>query len=287
MARLGACLPPNVYVSALVHSLYLLRPQSRRWRTQSGRCMRTFHVALRAVPRWSPKASREAVITADGFLLDEPFSLQVAVPRLEWALNTCIFEGAQDYLVVHGASVERDGRALTLLGESGAGKSTLCAAMVAAGWRLLSDELTLLVPGTREIVPLARPISLKNDSIDLIAALAPSAVIGPRATTQNKGVIAHVRPPRNSVDSMDVIGQLDRVAFIRYQPGAGVRWEEMSRGAALVGFARQAVNYAVRGRQGFEHVAYLVDNVACGTFTYSSLSDAVSMLARLHAQATA
>jgi hypothetical protein len=48
--------------------------------------------------------------------------------------------------MVHGAAVERDGTALLLLGNSGAGKSTLAAAALDAGWRALSDDLTILEP---------------------------------------------------------------------------------------------------------------------------------------------
>jgi hypothetical protein len=46
--------------------------------------------------------------------------------------------------MVHGAAVARDGAALLLLGNSGAGKSTLAAAALDAGWRALSDDLTIL-----------------------------------------------------------------------------------------------------------------------------------------------
>jgi hypothetical protein len=48
--------------------------------------------------------------------------------------------------MVHGAAVERDGTALLLLGNSGAGKSTLAAAALESGWRVLSDDLTIVAP---------------------------------------------------------------------------------------------------------------------------------------------
>lgn len=47
-------------------------------------------------------------------------------------------------------------------------KRTLCAALVGKGWRLLSDELALVRLDTGELVPLPRPISLKNASINII-----------------------------------------------------------------------------------------------------------------------
>ena len=48
------------------------------------------------------------------------------------------------FLLVHAAVLERDGRAVVMPGPSGVGKSTLCAALVARGWRLLSDEVAMI-----------------------------------------------------------------------------------------------------------------------------------------------
>lgn len=47
-------------------------------------------------------------------------------------------------LALHAAVVERDGRALALVGYSGVGKSSLAAAAVRAGYRYLADELALI-----------------------------------------------------------------------------------------------------------------------------------------------
>ncbi|MEO5929563.1 MAG: hypothetical protein ABIR47_06500 [Candidatus Kapaibacterium sp.] len=44
-------------------------------------------------------------------------------------------------LVLHGSGVEVDGRAIGFLGDSGQGKSTTAAALIAAGHRLISDDL--------------------------------------------------------------------------------------------------------------------------------------------------
>lgn len=50
-------------------------------------------------------------------------------------------------LCLHGTVLERDGRAIAVLGDSGAGKSTIAAALVKNGARLLSDDL-LVIPRT-------------------------------------------------------------------------------------------------------------------------------------------
>ena len=50
----------------------------------------------------------------------------------------------------------------------GSGKTTLCAGLSLRGWRLLSDEFGLIRPGTTDLVPVPRPMALKNESIDVI-----------------------------------------------------------------------------------------------------------------------
>ncbi|UPM49818.1 hypothetical protein MY494_10900 [Synechococcus sp. A10-1-5-1] len=47
-------------------------------------------------------------------------------------------------LVVHGTALERDGRAIALLGHPTTGKSTLAWCLLQQGWRLISSEVTVI-----------------------------------------------------------------------------------------------------------------------------------------------
>jgi hypothetical protein len=49
---------------------------------------------------------------------------------------------------LHAAAVERDGRAVLILGSSGAGKSTSLLSLMQAGWRCLSDDHPLICDTT-------------------------------------------------------------------------------------------------------------------------------------------
>ena len=51
---------------------------------------------------------------------------------------------AHQYLIIHAAVVEKNGLAAILPAPPGSGKGTLTAGSVLSGWRLLSDELTLI-----------------------------------------------------------------------------------------------------------------------------------------------
>ena len=106
----------------------------------------------------------------------EPLPVDMAVPMLEWSINWCAATRANQYVMIHAAVLERDGRALVLPGVTGAGKSTLCAGLAHRGWRLFSDEFALIRPARRALDPWPRPISLKNVSIDVIRRWAPDAL---------------------------------------------------------------------------------------------------------------
>ncbi|HEY9868316.1 MAG TPA: hypothetical protein V6D08_04060 [Candidatus Obscuribacterales bacterium] len=58
-----------------------------------------------------------------------------------------------------------DDRLVLLAGASGAGKTTLALSLAMVyGWKVLSEDITLVDTSTRRIIPLARPFRLRPDS---------------------------------------------------------------------------------------------------------------------------
>jgi hypothetical protein len=55
--------------------------------------------------------------------------------------------GPHERFVLHAGAIQRDGRAVLVLGDSGAGKSTLVLGALGAGWSVLADDLVLVRPG--------------------------------------------------------------------------------------------------------------------------------------------
>ncbi|MDQ0304507.1 hypothetical protein [Ancylobacter polymorphus] len=74
-------------------------------------------------------------------------------------------------LPLHASCLSRDNCAVALAGPSGAGKSTLAAAMIAEGWNLLADDVTVLDlsdPKGAIVLPSFPRVKLWQDSIDAV-----------------------------------------------------------------------------------------------------------------------
>ena len=199
-------------------------------------------------------------------------------PMLEWGLNWCISSHCHQYLVVHAAVLERGGKALLLPAPSGSGKSTLCAALAFSGWRLLSDELALLDPQHGHVVPLPRPISLKNESIEVVRSFAPQATFGPVVRETMKGSVAHARPPEGAVSRDREAALPGWVVAPRFSPGVDAHLEPMPKARAFMRLVESAFNYNVHGGEGFRALTRLVDETDCYELSYGRLEDAVSIV---------
>lgn len=204
-----------------------------------------------------------------------------AVPMLETAMNYGIAILGLDVLMLHAGVVERDGRALILPGQSGSGKSTLSAALCHRGWRLLSDELALVAVTDGSVVPLVRPISLKNESIAALARFAPDAAIGRRYEGTAKGTIAYCRPPRASVELEDASA---RPAWLVFPTFGGTGPTDATPVDRALTFARSlghAVNYRRLGQAGFTTLADLAEGCAAYALTFRDLDEGVACIERL------
>ena len=67
----------------------------------------------------------------------QPLPAYMALPALEWGINWCVANRANQYLMLHSAVVEKRGSAIVFPAWPGHGKTTLCAGLMLSGWRLL------------------------------------------------------------------------------------------------------------------------------------------------------
>lgn len=240
-----------------------------------------FHVSVDAptpLRRW---LRPQVDFSFDGQLPFKPLPYDQAYPMLEWGLNWCVSMHAHQYLIIHAAVVEKNGGAAILPAPPGSGKSTLTAGLVLSGWRLLSDELTLIDRKSGLIHPLPRPVSLKNESIPLIRAFSESAFINRPSHDTAKGTVAHLRPPTESVRRQHEPARPAWVIFPQWRAGAATRMSPRSAAQTFMFLAQNAFNYSHLGEDGFRVGTRLIDQVDCHDFTYSQLDEAVQAFDRL------
>ncbi|QNB01291.1 HprK-related kinase A [Massilia sp. Se16.2.3] len=220
----------------------------------------------------------------EGMAPFQPLPLAQAFPMFEWAMNWCVSSQAHSWLVIHAAVVEKEGAAAILPAPPGSGKSTLCAAPVARGWRLLSDELTLVRLDDGRIDPLPRPVSLKNGSIDVIRARAPAAELTVPVRDTVKGTVAHMRAPGTSVARALEPAAPAWIVFPKWERDAPAELVPVAQARAHLRLAENAFNYSLLGGAGFETVARLIEATRTVDFRYGALDDAMDVFERLLAQ---
>jgi HprK-related kinase A len=221
---------------------------------------------------------RRVRFSVDGVALHEDLPRAQALTVLEWGINLVIALRFHCYLLLHSAVLERDGYALLLPAAPGHGKSTVCAALAHRGWRLLSDEFGILRPGTTDLIPIPRPIPLKNQSIDVIRDFAPQAAWGPKVHGTRKGTVAHVAPPPESVARSGETARSRWLVFPRWERGASLRFSELPSSDAFMRLATNAFNYEVHGEQGFRTVQAIVEGSRCHELVYSDLDQALDVM---------
>lgn len=237
-----------------------------------------FHVAVvrgRRLPR------PLSIFEMDGLRPFTPLALNEAFAFLEWGMNWCVTSYCHTWITLHSAVLERNGRVLIMPAPPGSGKSTLCAALMLNGWRLLSDEMALIDPTTGLVTPSPRPVSLKNQSIDIISKLAPGVIMGPVAYDTMKGNVAHMRVPVESLQRAHEAALPAWVVFPRYVANAPAELVPRGKALSFMQLAENSFNQSVHGRRGFDALSDLIARCDCYDFSYSRLDEAIEIFANL------
>ncbi len=232
-----------------------------------------YTVRLFARRPWRRWLRPSVEIGGDFTLVDAaPLPLAQGVLAAEMAMNLQLALGHRRHLLLHAACVERDGRVLVMTGQSGSGKSTLSALLMAAGWRLMGDELALLDLDTGSIHPFPRLISLKNASIDAVAG----ARWGPRLAGTPKGTIRHLVPDARAIAAMAVAARPALILFPSFGFTADQRVLPLSE--TFVRLTQASTNYTALGERGFAALTRLVQQVPALAIDYPDTASALELV---------
>jgi len=244
-----------------------------------------FHVAVEphiSLRRWLwPQVN----FSFDGLKPFKPLPRDQAYPMLEQGLSWCVSTHAHQYLMVHAAGVEKNGRAAIVVAPPGFGKSTLVSGLVLSGWRLLSDELSLIDRKTGWIHPLPRPVRLKSESIALIRSFSPDAFLNHTSRDTAKSTVAYLRPPKDSVRRQHEPAQPGWIIFPKWVADGEPQLLPRSKQQSFQFLTQHAFNTSHLGAEGFRVCSELIQQTDCYDFQYSRLDQSVAVFDRLAASA--
>lgn len=240
-----------------------------------------FYVAIK-----KPRGLRSFIKPQINFYNNEhspflPLPASQAFPLLEWGMNWCIAQHAHHYLLLHSAVLEKNGKSVILPAQSGSGKSTLCALLAINGWRLLSDEMALINVKSNQLHALARPISLKNESINVIQRQSCETIFGEVIDDTTKGTISHLKPSTLSVQQVEQTVAPFAIVFPKYQAKQSISVTTTDKATAFMSVIENSFNYAILAETGFNAVSQLIDNTQCHTLTYSNTEEVLAFFEEL------
>ncbi len=244
--------------------------------------MADFQVVLTATKglrRWVKGQVRFFYQSVEPF---QPLPIDQAMHAFEWGLNWAIAAQISRFLMFHAATLERDGQAILLPAHSGSGKSTLCAALVQHGWRLLSDEFALLSLDGSRLHGMGRPISLKNQSIEIVRRHYPKAEISTPVSGTRKGTVAMLAPPKGAVAVGDVAAPRWIIAP-RYESNANPNVIPIEKAKMAFYLMDQSFNYQRLKGEGFELLCRLVQQCDSVALSYATLDQALSLVEQVTA----
>lgn len=250
----------------------------RDYRVAPSEAIADFYIKLDApslLRRW---LRPQVTFSFDSHIPFKPLPQSQAFAMFEWGLNWVIANHAHQFLIIHAAVLEKQGKALIFPGTPGSGKSTLCAGLVTQGWRLLSDEMALVSMKSGKLIPVPRPISLKNESINIIKTIPGEFYVGSPVYDTAKGTVAHMRVPEDCIAKSEEQAKPAAIIFPKYRKGSTTDLSPLNKGQTFLALADNSFNYHVLGARAFNVMTALIDQCGCYDFTYQHLDEAYTTM---------
>ena len=207
-------------------------------------------------------------LARDGHTLDCGQGFDAALVATITALANLGCRPAERLMVLHGAGlVAPDGRGLLLIAPGGSGKTTLAAALNAAGFALLSDDV---VPVTLagELLGLNLPLCLKPGSWTVLGPCRPDLEEAP--VVERFGRRVRFLPARGPAVTRPVRPVC--LLFPRYAPEEVARLEPLSPVQALQGIIAAEVVIRDLTQVKLDGLARWIEALPAFALTYPDLA---------------
>lgn len=178
--------------------------------------------------------------------------------------------------ILHASAVLMDGRAVILAGTSGSGKSTLTAGLVAAGARLIADDLLPLGRAGDGVLPVPFALSAKEGSWPVLEPLF--AGFDRLRTLTSRGIRVRYLAPALAERGRPVAAGL--VVFPRWDAEASANAQPVP-GTAIADRLIATGTDLSRGGGGVEQFARFCGSVSGHAITYPDLHGGIEAVRAL------
>jgi hypothetical protein len=182
------------------------------------------------------REDKQFVLRGDGLEILRSDDLDEIIDKLTFTILMHGCEHVESLLSIHAAAIGAGNACVLIAAPSGSGKSTLSAALLASG-RLsyLTDDLSLIAPGSFHAVPLPGTIILKSGSWRALQSLLP--VLADLPVRRRGGQdVRYWSPPISQVATGPL--PIRAVVFAHHQDGAKC---ELERLTAFEGLSRVVI----------------------------------------------
>jgi hypothetical protein len=137
-------------------------------------------------------------------------------------------------LQVHAGALFDGRRCILLPADPGHGKTTLTAALMRAGYQLLTDEVSLLESGTLRIWPAPLPLAIKPGSLQPLSASYPQLRDLDSHLRDDLQRVRYLSPEHAQlVPDLQQTYPVGRIVFPRYRPQSPTELRSIGRAEAL------------------------------------------------------
>jgi HprK-related kinase A len=208
----------------------------------------------------------------------KPLPASQSYPVMEWGMNWCIAATDFNRLIVHAAVLVKNNKAIVFPATPGSGKSTLSAYFALNGWKLYSDEMAIIDLESLQVMPMFRPICLKNESISLIKKWFPQSVLTGIAKDTQKGDVAHLKI--NNFAEYKAFSPVDIVAIVfpKYQKNTKTEPYKINKIAGFEKLAANSFNYNILGGTAFDAIQRIVEQTQQVEINYNDLAEVDDLL---------
>ncbi|NVJ69284.1 MAG: HprK-related kinase A [Alphaproteobacteria bacterium] len=222
---------------------------------------------------------RKQIVPDPGFNFPAvPLPSALSPLALEMGLNLNVALQCFRFAIFHAGVVAKGSEALIISAKSGGGKSTLTAALMEDGFRLLSDEFAILDIQDATLKAYPRPVSLKNQAIDVVKAFAGSENVSATFTDTPKGNIAYRRIRASDVAAAGQPASASIILFPEFVEGAAPQITQIDLADAAMQLIASSPNYQVIGEPAFTALMVMLDGVQAFEIKYGNTEDSLEIV---------